>query len=390
MAIDPDLESQVVADLAASGGEMLEFLEKLVNIDSPSREKAAVDAVGAAIRAFLERDGIAVEAITNDTYGDVLKATVPASGGSNAPPIMMMGHRDTVFPRDETTRRPFRSDGERAYGPGVGDMKGGLVVNAFILRALKRRGGAARAVVGLFTSDEEIGSPSSRPVIEREAAAAAAVFNCEPGRASGNVVTGRKGGVFMHVEVRGKAAHSGAPPGTGISAVTEIAHKVVELAALNEPERGISLNVGVLRGGEVLNMVAPQAYAELDMRYVERSDRAPMLARIEEIVATEHVAGSRGELTIVSEFLPFEQSPESKELFACYAQAAADAGFEVGGDFSGGCADSGFAAGVGTPTLCGTGPIGGNFHTEDEFLNIATIVPRAQALALAVIRRAGG
>ncbi|NND50224.1 MAG: M20/M25/M40 family metallo-hydrolase, partial [Rhizobiales bacterium] len=194
-----EFESRLVADIATSGEEMLGLLEQLVNTDSPSRDKNGVDAVGALLRSFLEAEGIEVEAVANDTFGDVLKATVAPANASNSPPVMLMGHRDTVFPLGEAARRPFRRDGERAYGPGVGDMKGGLVINAFVLRALKRLGGAERAVAGLFTSDEEIGSPSSRPVIEREAAAASAVFNSEPGRVSGNVVTGRKGGMFLQL-----------------------------------------------------------------------------------------------------------------------------------------------------------------------------------------------
>jgi len=381
-----DIEVRVTAELAAAGEAMLALLEKLVNTDSPSRDKAGVDRVGAIIRSFLEAEGIPVEAVANHGFGDVLKASVMPAAGSNAPPVLLMGHRDTVFPLGEAERRPFRRDGARAYGPGVGDMKAGLVVNAFVLRALKRHGGADRPVVGLFTADEEIGSPSSRPVIEREAAAAAAVFNSQPGRANGNVVTGRKGGMFLELVVEGRAAHSGAPPGTGASAIEAVARKVIALHALADAGSGISLNVGVLNGGEVVNMVAPRARAEFDLRYVKLADRAPMLEKIDAIVAAEDVKGARASLGVMSEFLPFEQSADSKALFDCYVGAAADVGLQLGGDFSGGCADSGFAAATGTPTLCGTGPIGAGYHTPDEYIELATVVPRAQALALAVLR----
>ncbi|NND49297.1 MAG: M20 family metallopeptidase [Rhizobiales bacterium] len=385
---ESDFETRLAAEIAGSGEEMLGLLEKLVNTDSPSRDKNGVDAVGDIVRGFLEGEGIEVEAVANDTFGDVLKASVAPVNASNAPPILLMGHRDTVFPLGEAKRRPFRRDGERAYGPGVGDMKGGLVINAFVLRALKRLGGAERAVAGLFTSDEEIGSPSSRPVIEREAAGASAVFNSEPGRASGNVVTGRKGGMFLQLDVEGKAAHSGAPAGTGISAIEAIARKVIGLHGLVDAERGISLNVGVLNGGEVINMVAPHARAEFDLRYVEGEDRARMLDKINEVVMAEDVEGSRASITVLSEFLPFEQSETSRALLGCYVDAASEVGFEVSGAFSGGCADSGFASATGTPTLCGTGPVGGGFHTEEEYIELSSVVPRAKALALAVVRAA--
>src|ERR1043165_2567932 len=201
----PD-EQALLEWLAGQKGAMLALLEDIVNIDGGSYDKAGVDAVGVRIRKFLEDNGIACETIANETYGDALRATV---GGPSNSAIMLMGHRDTVFPKGEPTRRPFKIENGKAYGPGVADMKAGLVMNAFVLAAFRKFGGAPAPLVGLFTSDEEIGSPACRPIIEAEAKRARAVFNSEPGRPSGNVVTGRKGGVFMKMEVVGKAAHSG-------------------------------------------------------------------------------------------------------------------------------------------------------------------------------------
>jgi len=193
--------------LGGQKGAMLSLLEDIVNIDGGSYDKAGVDKVGVRIRKFLEEQGIACETIANEDFGDALRATV---GGPSNSAIMLLGHRDTVFPKGEPTRRPFRIENGMAYGPGVADMKAGLVMNAFVLAALQKFGGARRRRwSGLFTSDEEIGSPACRPIIEAEARRARAVFNSEPGRPSGNVVSGRKGGVFMKMEVAGKAAHSG-------------------------------------------------------------------------------------------------------------------------------------------------------------------------------------
>src|SRR5215475_1522623 len=156
-------EGEILDWLGAQKGAMLRLLEEIVNIDGGSYDKAGVDAVGVRLRQFLEESGIACETIANETFGDAVRATV---GGPSNSAIMLLGHRDTVFPKGEPTRRPFKIENGKAYGPGVADMKAGLVMNAFVLAAFQKFGGAPSPLVGLFTSDEEIGSPSSRPVIE--------------------------------------------------------------------------------------------------------------------------------------------------------------------------------------------------------------------------------
>jgi glutamate carboxypeptidase len=297
-----------------------------------------------------------------------------------------MGHRDTVFPKGEPDRRPFRIDNGIATGPGVADMKAGLVMNAFLLAAFARFGGAPAPMVGHFTCDEEIGSPTSRPYIEAEARNARAVFNSEPGRLSGNVVTGRKGGIFFHCEVTGKAAHSGANFQDGVSAVEELARKIQAFHALTDLERGQTINVGLISGGQSVNTVAPHAQCQIDLRYVEPDDRGTIVDAIERIVRKCSVEGTSASIRIIGEFLPLKQSRQAKALFDQYVGNARDFGLSVGGEFSGGCADSGFAAAVGAPTICGTGPVGGKAHSPEEFLELNSIVPRAQALALTVLR----
>lgn len=304
----------------------------------------------------------------------------------NERPVLLLGHRDTVFPKGEVARRPFRIEAGRAYGPGVADMKAGLVLNAFVLAAFKRFGGAPAPVIGLITGDEEIATPASRPIIERVARGARCVFNSEPGRPSGNVVTGRKGGVFMRVEVHGKAAHAGGNFETGVSAIGELAHKIVAMHRLTDPARGVTVNVGIVKGGQSVNTVAPYAEGEIDLRYVDPADRAAAMAALEAIVARATVPGTAARLTVRGEFAPLVPTPASEALFAAYRAAAAAAGLDVRGEFSGGCADSGFTAGVGCPTLCATGPVGGNAHTAEEYLEIGSLIPRAQALALAILR----
>jgi glutamate carboxypeptidase len=376
------MSDEMTSWLAAQREAMLDLLEKAVNIDSGSYDKAGVDAVGELFEGFFKAHDIDVERVPRDVSGDIFRARIAGQGNA---PIVLMGHRDTVFPKGEAVRRPFSIREGRAYGPGVADMKSGLVLNAFVLAGFKKFGGHPAPLVALLTSDEEIGSPQSRPVIEETAIGARAVFNAEPGRANGNVVSGRKGGVFMVMEVTGKAAHSGGNFGSGHSAIHALASKITAVAALTDLSVGVTLNVGLISGGQSVNTVAPLAQGEIDMRYVKRVDRDRIFGAIETIVATEHVPGTSATLRITGEFLPLESAPDHASLLSSYKLAAQRVGFEVDGEFTGGCADSGFTAAVGTPTLCATGPVGGLAHTPEEYLEVDTMVPRAQALALAVM-----
>ncbi len=245
----------------------------------------------------------------SEKFGDAISATV----GQDSPPfgnrpILLMGHRDTVFPKGEPTRRPFKIEGDRAYGPGVADMKAGLVMNCFVLAAIKKFGGAPAPVMALFTGDEEIGSPFSRPMIEQHARAARVCFNSEPGRARGAAVTGRKGCLFIRFEITGKAAHSGANFEMGISAINELAHKTLALHGLSDPPKGITLNVGVISGGQTVNTIAPWAKGEVDLRFITPAQRDATLAKVEEIMAKSYVPGTSAKIEIAGEFVPLVET----------------------------------------------------------------------------------
>jgi glutamate carboxypeptidase len=383
MPLSTILETKVLEWLGGQKQAMIDQLQLLVDTDSGSYDKDGVDQVGEHIRNFLVEAGLKCETIPNPRFGDGLRATL-GEPDEQRRPILLMGHGDTVFPQGEAQRRPFRIEGGRAYGPGVADMKAGLVMNSFVLAAFARFG-APGPLVGLYTSDEEIASPTSRALIEQEACRARAVFNAEPGRPSGNVVTGRKGGMFMRMEIQGVPAHSGVNFEQGVSAIEELARKVSALHALTDLTRGVTLNVGLVSGGMSVNTVAPHACAEIDLRYVESQDRAEVAAKIETIVATSYVKGTTANLQILGEFVPLVPTEASHRLFELYAACAHRIGLKIGAEFTGGCADSGFAAAMGTPTLCATGPCGAKAHSPDEYLELATIVPRAQALALSIL-----
>lgn len=379
-------EEVIISWLAERENDMIQLLEVLVNTDSGSYHKPGVDAVGTLIREFLEGRGIPCDVIPIASYGDALRATVAGCASGVNRPVLLMGHCDTVFPRDEAKRRPFQVRECRGYGPGVADMKAGLVMNAFVLAAFAGIGVSPSPLVGLFTGDEEIGSPTSAPIISEEASKARAVFNSEPGRMNGNVVTARKGGIFFHCQIEGKAAHSGGNFTEGISAIGELAHKINAWHALTDLNRGITVNVGLVCGGQSVNTVAPLASCEIDTRFVKVIDREGLVAAISKIAQRAHIPGTQGTLTIKGEFKPLEQSPESAAMFELYTQAARDSGLEVCGEFSGGCADSGIAASFGAPTMCGVGPIGGNVHSAEEFVKLDSLVPRAQTLARTIMR----
>lgn len=383
---DSEREQQILQWLDGQREAMTDLLRDLVNIDSGSYNKAGVDAVGKVIETHLQENDIASERVPHDRFGDCIRAVVSAAPGGTNRHVLLMGHRDTVFPDGTVAERPFRVDGDVAYGPGVSDMKSGLVLNTFVLEAFKRFGGAPCPLVGLYTSDEEIASPSSRPVIEREARNARAVFNAEPGRQSGNVVKQRKGATFFSFEITGKPAHSGARPQDGVSAIEELARKISELHALNDYEKGVSVNVGLIKGGSSVNTVAPYASAEVDVRFVTNEQRDEVWGRIEEILGRGHLAGTVTRVVEQRGFLPLNPDAESQRVFESYAAVAAELGYHVEGEFTGGSADSGFTANVGAPTLCATGPTGGGAHSPDEYCNLDTLVPRAKAVALTILR----
>lgn len=386
-----ETEALVLDWLAAQKDAMLDLVRTLVDTDSGSYDKAGVDAVGAQLRAFLVAHDIAFSVIANDRFGDAIRAQVNncadnASGIAANAPVLLLGHRDTVFPVGEVARRPFHIVDGHGSGPGCCDMKAGVVINAFVLAAFARFAVAPSPITALFTADEEIGSPSSKALIKEAAGAACAVFNSEPGRPGGGVVTGRKGGKFMRINVIGKAAHAGNNLADGISAIEELARKIVKLHALTDLPNGISCNVGTIVGGQTVNTVAPHASAELDLRFIHPEEGARAFAAIEAIVAAANVPGTSAGLEVTGEFEPLVPSDASRRLFEHYAACARALGQTVEGVFAGGCADSGFAASVGAPTICAVGPIGGRAHSPEEYLEVDSIVPRAQALALAIMR----
>lgn len=382
-----EIEAAVLDWLDGQRDAMTRLLEELVNTDSGSFDIEGVDRTGTILHQHLEAAGIPCEVIEQPGSSFSVRARLePREAHTNRRHVLLLGHRDTVFPTGEAGRRPFRVEGDRAYGPGVADMKAGLVMNTFIMAAFARAGGARHPLVALYTTDEEIASPTSRIVIEQTAEGAEAVFNAEPGRVSGNIVSGRKGAMFVTIEVTGKAAHSGAAHDKGISAIEELCRKVSALHALTDYETGTTYNVGIIQAGQSVNTVAPLATAKLDVRFKTMDAMRKAEADIARVLEETHLAGTTTRISERAAFLPFEPSPESQALAAHYLTCAGELGMNVRGEYTGGSADSGFTAAVGAPTVCGTGPLGEKAHSPDECCHLETLVPRAKAVALAIAR----
>ncbi len=372
--------------LNAQQESMLSLMADLVNIDSNSFDKAGVDKVAARLRVFFDNHRIPYDTIPLTDHGDALRAVV--SGGDGNKPILLCGHRDTVFATGEVEKRPFSTRDGKAFGPGVADMKPGLVINAFILAAFHKFGGHPNPLIGLFTGDEEIGSLSSKDIIIAEAEKARLAFNSEPSRPSGNIVTQRKGGIFCHCAIKGVAAHSGGFFTEGRSAIQELAHKIQALHELTDLERGTTINVGLVRGGQSVNTVAAEASCDIDIRYQDTAERDDILTQVKTICEKVYVEDTSSSFSIRGEFQPLNPSAQSKELFALYQESAAQDDVIVEGEHSGGCADSGFIAAAGTPVICGVGPVGGNYHRPDEWMQIDSLAQRARFIANTILRLA--
>ncbi len=384
---DATTRQNILDWLRSQEGAMFALLAQLVNTESGSYNKAGVDRVGQILQERLQSAGIQTTIHPSDTHGNCLSAEVPGSDGPGAPHVLLMGHMDTVFPDGTVAERPYRAEGSIAYGPGVADMKAGLVMNTYVAMAFAKFGGNRLPIRVLFTADEEIASPSSRALILSMARGAATVLNSEPGRPSGNVVTGRKGAFFIDFEVDGVAAHSGVNHEKGASAIEALARKIIALHQLTDRATGVTANVGTVRGGISVNTVAPFAAGQLDVRFTGEVDREQLHARIKEIIEGEALPCTCGRITHEGSFLPLFQTDASRDLLADYRMASEELGLTVSGEFTGGSADSGLTASVGAPTLCATGPVGAHPHSPDEFCRIDTIVPRAQAAALTILAR---
>ncbi len=362
---------------AERAGRMLDELGSLVRIESPSRDAKGIREIVRWFERELARTGAHVEVIDEHVHGPNLVARF----GEGADPILLVGHTDTVWPRGTLERMPWRVDGDAAFGPGVFDMKAGCLVVLEAIRGLAEHGHRTPLTV-VFNCDEEIGSASSRSIIEREAREARAVLVFEPALPGGRAKTSRSGVANYHVAVTGRAAHAGVDPDKGISAIGAAAGVVTRVHALNDLANGLSINVGVIRGGTRSNVIAAHAELEIDVRF-RRAEQAGVVDLAIRDIAGDH-NGARIDVTGGIDRPPFERTPHVVELFERAARAANQSGFELGEGHVGGASDGNFTAALGIPTLDGLGVDGMGAHADHEQIVVADL-PRRPAMLVRLL-----
>jgi glutamate carboxypeptidase len=374
-----------IAWLGAQRGAMERLVERLVGQNSFTRNPDGVNVVVAVLAAELARVGLAVQCLRSPSgFGDHLAF----ESGAEGPRTFLVGHTDTVFPPG--TFEGYRVEGEVARGPGVFDMKGGLVVVVFALRALAEGGLLGRVpVAGMFVSDEEVGSPESQPLIAARATGAACALGFESGRPGDAILTARKGTAALLVEAHGVAAHAGNEPEKGRSAIWSLARFTDRAQGLADPARGTSVNVGTFHGGTSKNTVPAHARAEVDLRFVTREDADALAAAVGRAAAEAAIPGTRLTVAPISRRPPLVRTPANAALAAEYGACQREAGIGDGeAPLSGGGSDAATTAAAGIPSIDGLGPRGAGYHTPDEQVELASLVPKAEALVRFLARRA--
>jgi glutamate carboxypeptidase len=360
--------------------EALRFLQETVELESPSFDKPLIDKLVQFVASRFGEIGGEVQVIKEQKFGDHLIARFP---GRSAERILLLGHTDTVWSSGEITKRPFKIENGRALGPGVFDMKAGIVLIWLAIDALRKvQGYLSRSLTVVLVSDEEIGSNSSRRLIESEASGCRAVLVLEPSLPGGALKTARKGvGVFA-VKAIGKAAHAGIDPRGGVNAIEEISRQIIKLQGLNDPTLGTTVTVGVVRGGSRSNVVPAEAAAEVDVR-ITSNEEAERITKIIKALSPE-LPNARLEIRGAINRPPMERTSDTVRLFQIAQKVAANLGFTLQEGSTGGASDGNFTSALGIPTLDGLGAVGGGAHAIDEWVDIESL-PRRAALVAGLI-----
>jgi glutamate carboxypeptidase len=362
-------------------------LEGLVKAESPSHDKTALDALSGHLQHLLRGLGGSIDIILNEHGGDHILARF--DGPSGRRPAFVLGHFDTVWPKGTIKRLPYRLDAHGlAFGPGIFDMKGGIAALLWALSVVKpSQSPNRRPIWVLLTSDEEIGSPTSRTLIEDLARQCAYVLVLEPPLADGALKTARKGVGRFRLEIAGKAAHAGAAPEMGRSAIIELAHQILAIQELQDLAAGTTINVGTVAGGTTANVVPASASADIDVRVVSASEAARISAALDALgPLTPDVR-----IVVSGGFTrpPMERTPAIAHTFEQAQRVGRRLGMELTEGSTGGGSDANFTAALGIPTLDGLGARGGGAHADDEHILIDSITPCALLLAALLLELEG-
>jgi len=373
-----------VTALTADLPNYLRDLETLVNIDCGTHTKSGVDAVGRIVRERAREFGAEVIDFPQDKFGDCLYVRWCGKGTAR---ILLIGHMDTVYSEGTVSQFSFRRLAGRILGPGANDMKSGLLAGLYAIHAVVHSGFDQFAEIGMFcNTEEEIGSPISKPLYTQFAKGADAALILEAARESGAIVSARKGVGHYQVIVQGKAAHAGVEPERGANAILALARYTEALQALNGFRLGLTLNVGVVKGGSRPNVVAERAEAQIDVRIASTADAAPLEQAMREILARQAVPGTTADLSGGITNPTMEKTAAMARLVALAKNAAHELGFEIEDVTTGGGSDGNYTAALGTPTLDGLGPVGGKGHNAaEEWVDPKSIVPRMTLLAKLIV-----
>jgi len=373
--------SKILDYLTGQQELMVEMLGRWVNHDSPTFTKPAVDRMGQmVVDAFKEAGGALAQTYPQPEMGDHYRVTY----GQGERQILILAHFDTVWPMGEAQKRPFTIENGIAKGPGVHDMKSGTLIGLFALKAIHHLGlKPSHKLVYLLTSDEEIGSLTSRELIETEGRKSSYCLVLE-GSMGGPLTTWRKGVGNFRLEITGVPAHSGIEPQKGISAIEEMAHQIQTLHAMTDFERGVSVNVGTVSAGERSNIVARQAQAAIDLRVMTSQDGEEFTGRI--LNLQPHLSGCELRVSGGMNRWPFEETPAGLALFEKAQSIARELGFEVAKTGSGGGSDGNFVSALGVPTLDGLGSLGWGAHSLSEYTTLDGLPQRATLLAELIVR----
>lgn len=357
-------------------------LQRLVLIPSGTHNKAGVDRVCREICEMLEPLPLERRIIPQSAYGDILIASAPAEAGKRR--LLLAGHMDTIFPEDSSFRG-WREDERHLYGPGVIDMKGGIVAGIFALRALETVGRLRELpITWIFNSEEEIGSPVSRSLFAAEAKLSAMAFVLECGGMQGEIVTGRKGRLGLWLTARGRAGHAAKVVEGKKSALLDLAHVIIELEELNGRWPGVSVNVGQAAGGIVPNSVPEEAWAAVDVRSPSSEGFAFFHSQLEEILKRRQAEGMDLWVEVMGQVPVMEATEKNRALFSVVAGEAVRLGIPVAEQFRAGASDANTIAEAGTAVVDGLGPIGEHDHSDREYLVRESLYERSALLALSL------
>lgn len=353
----------------AATARVLERMRRYVEVETPSRNEAQIRALAALLAHDLRAAGADVQLIDAPGYGAHVVANL---GGDGSDQIAILSHMDTVHPIGTLTHQPFRVSADRVEGPGTYDMKAGIAIAVESLLLMQRRGRQPRRPIRfIITCDEEIGSHSGLPVIREQTQGAHAVLVTEPCVAGGSAKTSRKGVLTYQMSIRGRAAHAGTHPSSGVSAVVELAEQIRDIMKLADHTQGTTLNVGVVSGGTASNVIAGHAFAEIDVRVTNAAETERVHHAL--LALAPHTEGAQVVVKQTERRPPLERSAHVLALYERVRGIARELDFELGEAGSGGGSDGSFTAALGLATLDGLGPDGGGAHAVDEHVLLADL-----------------